>query len=326
MPDMWLPFASLLSRTDYISFARCLAEGTCLCCGGHFSAEGRHDFVNTKTMSAFAAAAAPSRDITEKFITLREKAKRNRPVHVVPEEGAPALGWVAAVAKVEHAEGVITSLLEELEVAQTEHLRAAAEFGSDDETEEHPEQRVSRLTSEISKLFKSLEIALKRVVQDADNQQILMNVHRGLVHRVANLHANFRRTQSKYTKAFQGMGDREKQVSHLFENEEVRRWEEEEAKESRVDQLQEQGYSKFQIESLLTEEQIHKEKADAIAVISSSLTELSDMFSDLNALVIDHGTMLDRIDTQLEQSRFQIQMGTADIRKAHKAHKKCSVQ
>ena len=269
-----------------------------------------------KKMTAIFSSTSPTRDISEKFFAMREKAKRKRPVQLVPEEGAPALGWVAAVAKVEHAEGVIMSLVDQLEQAQTEHLRAAAEFGSDDESDEPAEQRVSRLTKQISKLFKSLDVALKRVVQDADNQQILMNVHRGLVHRVANLHTKFRQTQSKYSKALQGMGDREKQVSDLFENEEVRRWEEEEAKESRVDQLQEQGYTRYQIESLLTEEQICKEQADALAVISSSMNELGDMFSDLNALVIDHGTMLDRIDTQLEQARFQIQMGTSDIRKA----------
>ncbi|KAJ9461443.1 hypothetical protein DIPPA_25772 [Diplonema papillatum] len=35
-PEAWQPFQSLLKKTDYAVFAKCLADDVCLCCGGAF--------------------------------------------------------------------------------------------------------------------------------------------------------------------------------------------------------------------------------------------------------------------------------------------------
>lgn len=55
-----------------------------------------------------------------------------------------------------------------------------------------------------------------------------------------------------------------------------------------------------------------------VVKISKSILELNTLFKDLASLVADQGTILDRIDYNIEQSVMQIKSAYQNIQKAEK--------
>lgn len=55
-----------------------------------------------------------------------------------------------------------------------------------------------------------------------------------------------------------------------------------------------------------------------VVKISKSILELNTLFKDLASLVADQGTILDRIDYNVEQSVMQIKSAYQNIQKAEK--------
>ena len=257
----------------------------------------------------------PTRDRSELFFMHRENARERRGVLPVFEESPPPLGWVQAVAKVEHAEGTITKLLQQLQELQAVHI---VEDATLDGKQEGLEQQIVDLSRQIMSLFKTLDTAIKRVVQDADDQEMLLNVHRGLVTRVAALHEQYRVCQQKYSDDLKQKQEMKNRLNTMLSSSETQKWEEDEAKECRIDDLKLQGYAPEHIESILLDEEVAKEKAEALTDISSALKELHSMFSDLHALIIEQGTMIDRVDQNISQARSNMQYGAEQIRDARK--------
>eukprot|EP01064_Diplonema_japonicum_P037296 TRINITY_DN8692_c0_g2_i1.p1 TRINITY_DN8692_c0_g2~~TRINITY_DN8692_c0_g2_i1.p1 ORF type:complete len:301 (+),score=127.21 TRINITY_DN8692_c0_g2_i1:62-904(+) len=266
------------------------------------------------------------RNRTERFKELRAQALRERPKKEVVVEGAPAFGWVEALSKLESVEKKLGPLFIELDRQQTRHLMAHAEFGSEEDDDSDPEEMVRLLTAQITSYFKVLETALRKVVQDADNQHLLYNVHKGIASRITVLHQRFRVIEQRYADGLKGKSNMAEKMEGMLVSEETRKWEEEEAEACRKDQLYVQGYNQHQIDSMLVDEQVAKEKAEALAEVSTTLQEIHSMFSDLHALVIEQGTMLDRVDSNIESATDHMRNATADIRLARKHHKRCTVQ
>lgn len=55
-----------------------------------------------------------------------------------------------------------------------------------------------------------------------------------------------------------------------------------------------------------------------ITTIAESITELADLFKDLSNLVIDQGTLLDRIDYNVEQMATEMEKAVGELRVATK--------
>jgi len=62
-----------------------------------------------------------------------------------------------------------------------------------------------------------------------------------------------------------------------------------------------QTFQGQQILQILENEQISKEREQAINSVAESVTELAEIFKEIQVLVIDQGTVLDRIDFNIEQ-------------------------
>jgi len=64
-----------------------------------------------------------------------------------------------------------------------------------------------------------------------------------------------------------------------------------------------------------------KEKKE-ILHIAQSINDLAAIFRELNVLVIEQGTILDRIDYSIEQTLVKVKEGAKDIKKADDYSKK----
>lgn len=81
-----------------------------------------------------------------------------------------------------------------------------------------------------------------------------------------------------------------------------------------------------QIQQIVQNEQLIKERENEVIKISKSILELNSLFKDLASLVVDQGTILDRIDYNVEQSVLKIKTAHKHVQKAYKSQQTCKMQ
>ncbi|PWN32575.1 t-SNARE [Meira miltonrushii] len=181
------------------------------------------------------------------------------------------------------------------------------------------EREIERETTEITKQFRKCSKLISGMAQHtqslsrsgrASAHEIAManNVQTALATKVQDASGTFRRKQSNYMQRLRGHEERH-QAGHMPDSETAMREDMElsrqhlERSRSQQDQLQAQS------QLLIDEEQAQAPSQSEIDIvrrdreidqIAKSITELAELFQDLSALVIDQGTMLDRIDFNIE--------------------------
>lgn len=58
------------------------------------------------------------------------------------------------------------------------------------------------------------------------------------------------------------------------------------------------------------------QREQEIQHIAQSITDLADLFKDLNSLVIDQGTLLDRVDWNVEQMSGEVRKAVEELNTA----------
>ena len=58
------------------------------------------------------------------------------------------------------------------------------------------------------------------------------------------------------------------------------------------------------------------QRSSEISSIAQSITDLADLFKDLNSLVIDQGSLLDRIDYNVEQMSREVKGAVTELQQA----------
>ncbi len=72
-----------------------------------------------------------------------------------------------------------------------------------------------------------------------------------------------------------------------------------------------------------TNERHITEREREIQEIVKSMNGLATVFKELNTMVIDQGTMLDRIDYNIEQTNVNLEGGHEELKKVNLLYKSC---
>jgi SNARE domain len=83
-----------------------------------------------------------------------------------------------------------------------------------------------------------------------------------------------------------------------------------------------QGFSEGELASLETQEQLVHERSMEIRKIAESMAELASIMEDLNMLVVDQGSLLDRIDYNLENVELSVGEGLEHVQQSAETQKK----
>jgi len=84
----------------------------------------------------------------------------------------------------------------------------------------------------------------------------------------------------------------------------------------------EQGFTETQLRQLNTIEiDAQQKKTKDIIVIAKSINELAQLFQELNILVVEQGTILDRIDYNVDNTMQYLKVSHKEIVKAEKYQK-----
>ena len=82
------------------------------------------------------------------------------------------------------------------------------------------------------------------------------------------------------------------------------------------------GFSEAQMTKLKKHEHISAEREREIDQVASSVHELAQIMKDLSVLVIDQGTIVDRIDYNIQSIATTVEEGFKQLQKAERTQKK----
>ncbi|XP_050398026.2 syntaxin-16 [Patella vulgata] len=282
-----------------------------------------------------------TRGLTEVFILMRNNALQSR--HIFSEQTAddrmalmstsldPELGiastrsstlppdWVDGVEEIQFEASRIKRKMKELSSLHDKHLNRPT---LDDNVDE--EHAIEIQTQEITQMFTRCQrlvhqISNKSQQGTAQERKLSINIVSSLARMIQEMSSNFRKSQSTYLKKLKNREERSLQYfgpnmgadSALMED-----------LMGGDDVVYDRGFSSKQMQ-LVEENTVqvqHREKE--ILQITRSIQDLNEIFKDLSTMIVDQGSILDRIDYNIEHASIGVEKGLQQLQKAEKYQKK----
>ena len=233
-------------------------------------------------------------------------------------------GWVTAMKAVRQLQNLILEDHRKLEELHSSHLKV--QFGVDRDADSE-EREIEALTASINRRFKKAESdilaidAIFRAELDRDTGgtdaelSILRNVKLCLVNEVTALSRQVRDSQRRYLKAREKQklvrdrwagGTRQREVEAQME------------RDAMLDDLTSRGCTQEQIEATMLNSRMADERDQEFRNILESIKSLKEMFTDLHEMVIEQGSLLDRIDYNMTLTHERIVKSKQELVKAAK--------
>ena len=225
-------------------------------------------------------------DLTESFLSFRRQFRQSQTnLNALFEDDKkpqPSVSpdWLLFAEECDNIVEKAEANIKKLKDAQTKALKAAKLASTASNLE------VGELTNKITRQLRKAQSVVKRIANkpnelsesSAESKVIRLNLMRQKGNRLQNLNAEFRELEQSYVRKLAASREssgafEEAEITSLFESEELT-------------QLFEHG----------THDEVQKE---AISAALANVEQLSALFSDMQVLVVEQGSVLDRIDFQL---------------------------
>lgn len=184
------------------------------------------------------------------------------------------------------------------------------------------EMDIDAKTREITVIFRNSEKLLgnfSKQIESAtispEEKKVRQNMQRSIGKKLQGLTISFRTTQKEYMTRLKGQksGSGTLGLEFLGEKKSVSQFE----MESHTDT----GFTQGQLALLEDTEDLVNERDQEITHIAKSIEELATIFKELAVLVIDQGTILDRIDYNMETAVEHAKEGIQQLIKAEEHQK-----
>lgn len=179
------------------------------------------------------------------------------------------------------------------------------------------QRRIEVLTLEITDLLKKSEKRLKRLSAGgpAEDSNVRKNVQRSLATDLQSLSMELRKKQSTYLKRLQQQKEGPDGVDLEMNLN---------GKHSIMedDDLDDMGFNEHQMAKLKKSEALTVEREKEIQQVVESVNELAQIMKDLSVLVIDQGTIVDRIDYNIQNVAVAVDEGLKQLQKAERTQKR----
>jgi len=230
--------------------------------------------------------------------------------------------WVTMVDDLNSNVTSIEQKVKELKELSGKHLLPG--FG-DDEVE--TEEQIAEAVAEVSSLFKACEHKLKAVANakhdGTGDEAVRKNIERRVAQQLQDLSLEFRRGHKSYLAKLKGQTiedftpDLKLQTGAAGPSAGAGGFFDDDPAEC-IDPR----FSAQQTLQLVMDEQMSKEREKAINSVAESVTELAEIFKEIQVLVIDQGTVLDRIDFNIEQAADRVGAAVKELNTANEYQKK----
>lgn len=222
--------------------------------------------------------------------------------------------WVEDVDKIND---ILAGVSRQMGMLQNLHsTRLGSVFGKDIN---NMEERIEKLTREITDGFRAAEKLLHRIgsaTKRSGGQDAMVgaNIQRSLAKRLQELSVKFRQSQRKYLSEVQA------QKSGTIVDNDSKFGIDLSAGHTSVDDIY-GGFNQSQQVVVDDMSQAIQTRDAEIIQIAQSIEELGTIFKELAVLVIDQGTVLDRIDYNMEAVVESTKTGVQQLERAEKAQK-----
>ncbi|XP_054580486.1 syntaxin-16 isoform X2 [Eptesicus fuscus] len=269
-----------------------------------------------------------TRRLTDAFLLLRNNSIQNRQllaeqladdrmalVSGISLDPEAAIGvtkrlppkWVDGVDEIQYDVGRIKQKMKELASLHDQHLNRPT---LDDSSEQ--EHAIEITTQEVTQLFHRCQRAVQALPSRArrtcseQEERLLRNVVASLAQALQELSAGFRHAQGCYLRR---MKNREERSQHFFDTSVPL------MDDGDDDTLYDRGFTDDQLVLLDQNTLMVEEREREIQQIVQSISDLNEIFRDLGAMIIEQGTVLDRIDYNVEQSCIKTEDGLKQLHK-----------
>ncbi|XP_006024144.1 syntaxin-16 [Alligator sinensis] len=221
--------------------------------------------------------------------------------------------WVDGVEEIQYDITRIKQKMKELASLHNKHLNRPT---LDDSSEE--EHAIEITTQEITQLFHRCQRAVQVLQSRSRNcteqeERVLRNVVSSLAQSLQDLSTIFRHTQSDYLKR---MKNREERSKHFFDTSVPL------MDDGEDNTLYDRGFTDDQLVLVEQNTLMVEEREREIRQVVQSISDLNEIFRDLGAMIVEQGTVLDRIDYNVEQSCVKTEEGLKQLHKAEQYQKK----
>jgi syntaxin 16 len=282
-----------------------------------------------------------SKNLTRTYIDIRNSCKANRHLQTIggggsDDDSVSLLGpanrevvrwketmesnlppmWVDIV---EEVEDKIDTIRKKMRVLSHMHAkRLMVDFETDEKEQEH---EVDDTTREITSMFRRAEALLKRFGTQGDETKISAsekvvrnNMQRSIAKKLQGLSGAFRQNQKDYLGRIKaqksGCISKELDFLHLPVGKGTSDYD-----------LDRGDFNQAQLQELKENEEMVNQRDQEILKITQSIEELAQIFKELAVLVIDQGTVLDRIDYNMEQVVEHTREGISQLLVAEESQK-----
>ncbi|XP_038872003.1 syntaxin-16-like isoform X4 [Salvelinus namaycush] len=277
-----------------------------------------------------------TRRLTDAFLLMRNNAIQNR--HILAEQELDELAddrmalvsgirldpeaaigvtkrlppkWVDGVDEIQYEITRVRQKMKELAALHDKHMNRPT---LDDSSEE--EHAIEITTQEITQMFHRCQRAVTGLQSRCGHcteqeERLLRNVVSSLAGSLQELSTNFRHTQSSYLKR---MKNREERSKHFFDSGPLM--------EDEDIALYDRGFTGDQLVLVEQNTVMVEEREREVRQIVQSISDLNEIFRDLAGMVVEQGTVLDRIDFNVEQSCVKTEEGLKQLQKAEQYQKK----
>ena len=225
--------------------------------------------------------------------------------------------WVDRVETVEEDISKIENRMKKLSSLHAKRLMV--DFETD---ESKQEAEIGANTREITSIFRHAEGLLKQFGNQGDERQISKsektvrnNMQRSIAKKLQGLSGAFRSSQKEYLGRMraQKLGETggAKAMDFLSSS-------------GGGADGQGGGFNNEQMQQLESSEDLVNQRDTEIVAIAQSIEELAQIFKELAVLVIDQGTILDRIDYNMEETLDHTKQGLVELTVAEKYQKQAT--
>jgi len=217
----------------------------------------------------------------------------------------PPPEWMSLVDNIQYEISRIKTKMEELAESHKNHLLPT--FNVSDKIDD--EQTIEILTNQITSMFFQGQSKVKQLGNLTISEQeesVRRNMQSSLALQLQDLSVGFKKSQKDYLSRLRGRNQMGKGIT-ITENEE--------------DEMFDVAFTPNQRAQLSSNSQAIDQRHKDIVQIAKSINELNQIFKDLNVLIIEQGTILDRIDHNIEITKHNVQDGIVALRGANKSSK-----
>ncbi|GFZ07194.1 syntaxin of plants 41 [Actinidia rufa] len=218
--------------------------------------------------------------------------------------------WVDVSEEIAANVQIVRTKMAELAKAHGKALMPSFGDGKEDQ------RRIEALTREITELLKKSEKRLQRLSAGgpSEDSNIRKNVQRSLATDLQSLSTELRKKQSTYLKRLQQQkeGSDGIDLEMNLNGNHTRRED---------DDFDDMGFNEHQMAKLRKSEAFTAEREREIQQVVESVNELAQIMKDLSVLVIDQGTIVDRIDYNIQNVAASVEEGLKQLQKAEKTQK-----